>query len=285
MTGHYVPPHLRNRGGSIGNSPDQDKGGKALESGRYTVEDLATHYQTDASHGTLNRSSNDPSSISHILVFKYGHPEWPPKLYCKTNIDLLEHYSTTTATAETSNDLNTKDEARKKSAIPVFIAVRRDSFDFLGYHLITSVTILEPRSEALVSLLEAKFNRGKTTKERRPDQWKESLGMRWAVVTLEKDKTKAGEECGVVKISPKSVTERLNEMRLQDKERKENREIKVEKTGDHEPGSRTSSTESHVLIDAANDVQSDTWPLLSGALVDKTYIPVDFPEALEPEVC
>ncbi|KAI9788319.1 MAG: hypothetical protein M1816_007005 [Peltula sp. TS41687] len=228
MAGRYVPPHLRR---SIVNGPDHDKVEQPPpNSGEYTIEDLTCHYQTYGSHGTINRSEADPTHVTHILVFKEGHPEWPPNLYCKTNLDVLEHYystiTTITASSDTPDDKTDVggDEVRQKSSVPVFTAVGRHSFDFLGYYVITSVTFLEPRSEALVNLLEAKFNQGKS-KERRPDQWKGSLAMRWAVVMLEQDKAQIGKGCGVVKIPPKSVTERLQEMRLRDKEKERTKMI------------------------------------------------------------
>lgn len=259
----YVPPHLRKQTSSAGQDVGSTKEEMPERPESYTIQDLAAHYKADSEvHATLNRGAVDPTRPSHILLFYGAHPEWPPKFYCKTNIELLQQYPTAVASdGEASGNPSGTVPAQEETSVPVYVEVRPSKFEFLGYFTIVSATFLEPRSEALINLLETKFQRGDSTKARRPSTWKASLNLRWAIVTLEPDEARAGEECGVVKLPQMSVTEKLNELRMRDKEREDAQQP------------RKREKESDVVPDASDDAQSEARSLVSGSLVDKADKP------------
>ncbi|KAK5725887.1 hypothetical protein LTR15_004077 [Elasticomyces elasticus] len=108
------------------------------------------------------------------------------------------------------------------------------SFQFDGFYYVLHIAYLEPQSSDLVRMLEQKWSRidryGKVVmRERDHASWRESLGLRWAVVKFAKheeaDRQKGvprierlsdlteGARGGVVK---KSVNEMLKDMRLQE---------------------------------------------------------------------
>ncbi len=256
MAGRYVPPHLRNRGGSNDTGTSVGNREEHPGSGEYALQDLAHHYETEG-HNTLNSSMNDPTTITHILIFKSGHPDWPPKIYCKSNLDLLDGYR---APAGSDSNVRGSDQpaqdASVEPSVPVFVERRRDTFGFAGFYNVASISYLEPRSEALVALFETKFKRGESTKERRPELWKQSLGMRWAMVTLVPDDARAGERCGVVKPPPKSVTEQLEEMRLWDKERADASKTQATKAEALDPERQSSSSKVHGVAEDTDKTES-----------------------------
>ena len=109
------------------------------------------------------------------------------------------------------------------------------SFQFIGWYKVAKLSFLEPRSTDLVQMLEQKWSRqdrrtgAVKQKERDASKWEESLGLRWAVMKMEKDEIadkRSGElvverlpdmvEAGDVKQdgSRKTVNEMLAEMRL-----------------------------------------------------------------------
>ncbi|KAK5703904.1 hypothetical protein LTR97_002917 [Elasticomyces elasticus] len=110
----------------------------------------------------------------------------------------------------------------------------RRSLQFDGFYYVLHIAYLEPQSSDLVRMLEQKWSRmdryGKVVmRERDHASWRESLGLRWAVVKFAKheeaDRQKGvsrierlsdlteGARGGVVK---KSVNEMLKDMRLQE---------------------------------------------------------------------
>jgi len=56
------------------------------------------------------------------------------------------------------------------------------TFEFAGWVCITEVVHHEPYTPELIAMLERKFG----TNARSEDNWRKSLGMRWAVITVEK---------------------------------------------------------------------------------------------------
>ncbi|KAF2029219.1 hypothetical protein EK21DRAFT_113113 [Setomelanomma holmii] len=118
------------------------------------------------------------------------------------------------------------------SSIAIFAQKHRRlrSFKILGWHHISRLHLLEPRSTELVQMLQKKWETvnkyGKVqTRGRDADKWKSSMARRWAIVKFEKDE-QATETLGEPNIkrleddeaqrgAGKSVNEMLAEMRLE----------------------------------------------------------------------
>ncbi|KAL8825182.1 MAG: hypothetical protein Q9170_007893, partial [Blastenia crenularia] len=85
MSTRYIPPHLRSTSTTTPQAHNP--------SNSYTSLEIATrfHLSPQLKPGTLNASSEDPDTLSFILIFKDQHPDWPTKgeLLCKTNLHLL----------------------------------------------------------------------------------------------------------------------------------------------------------------------------------------------------
>ncbi|TCD65918.1 hypothetical protein EIP91_002033, partial [Steccherinum ochraceum] len=129
-----------------------------------------------------------------IVLFKDQHPDWtskPPRIFCKSNLDVLRNPATTDQT----------------QSFPTFEQVpfghKANLFEFSGYYRISGIKWLKPQSQELVDYLDKKFNpqptssgrskgfwKQSTPRERSSESWRESLGREWAVVELKKDNTK-----------------------------------------------------------------------------------------------
>ncbi|KAK7518654.1 uncharacterized protein IWZ02DRAFT_225382 [Phyllosticta citriasiana] len=116
-------------------------------------------------------------------------------------------------------------------AIAVFeqVGSRAGGLRFAGYHRLTRVQYLEPRSADLVRMLEQKWSipdkYGRVRQIRRDsDKWMQSLGYRWAVLKFEQDgeadatldppDVKVGGEREREMRPQRSVNEMLRELRL-----------------------------------------------------------------------
>ena len=101
------------------------------------------------------------------------------------------------------------------------------TFTFAGYHTITHVAILEPRSQELARMLEQKWTRTNSRtghsqyRQREGDKWQESFDRRWAVVKFQ-EVEEEGQKLVIERIEEeetegrerKGVNELLREMRL-----------------------------------------------------------------------
>lgn len=253
MASRYIPPHLRATSSQqsfpgASTAPGQ-QGGDDSPRGplHYSLEDLAAHYRVSEKQGTLNHADSDEGSISHILVYHDQHPDWPGKIFCKTNLNLLASYEQSlnqnisepapTANASQEQEDVSEDPSETEpahpptaptapSSIPVYTSSPRPhdannvAFSFNGYHHIRSITYLAPHSPELISMLERKFTGTEPGRHRVRSRasWAASLATPWAVVELALDEAKRDEGCGVVKVREKSVAERLEELRRRDRE-------------------------------------------------------------------
>ena len=247
MAGRYVPPHMRNKASSTGNEA-AGKFERKLEDG-YTLEEIANQFGSKQKTGTLN-SGIAEGALAFIVLFRDQHPQWPPQIFCKSNLHLLpaekdantigdiydsEAHPKAKGTsgnetyASNTNNGDAGEGTRSPSeSIPVFteeisapIDRRRQGrrFVFEGYYDITNVEYLAPRSKELIKMLDTKFS--KLQKERTPESWNISLSIKWAVVSLKKVE---GQEARnpmmpLKEIPVRGVTQMLEQMRLGKEER------------------------------------------------------------------
>ncbi|KAF6237259.1 hypothetical protein HO173_004728 [Letharia columbiana] len=217
MAGRYIPPHMRGSTGSSSAEKPMVKAERKPEDG-YTLEEIANQFSFDHKKklGTLNRASisveeEETPNLGLVIVFKDQHPEWPPKIFCKTYLFLLPKTETLPSTpitvfTEISNLRTSENQYHHEQR-----------FLYAGAHTITRIQYLMPRSPLLVKMLESKFTGPKN--ERSEEAWNKSLNMKWAVVDLSKVEE---EEQGISPMEPlkeikkKSVSEMLEEMRLRE---------------------------------------------------------------------
>jgi len=204
MSKAYVPPHLRD------GRAKQNISSEADADGLYSGHQIADHFATPDS-GTLGATSNT-NTLSRILIFKNQHPQYPPKIFVKTNLGLLFH---------TNGSGGIRSEILEESfQIPLFTQNKRsqgNTFEFFGWVNIKDVQRLQRNSPELVEMLTEKWKSGRPrrgwgsrgsdggpttttydadddairrrveeTRPRSESAWKSSLSVDWAVITLEK---------------------------------------------------------------------------------------------------
>ncbi|KAI4165304.1 MAG: hypothetical protein LQ342_001172 [Letrouitia transgressa] len=273
MASRYVPPHMRNKGETANGS---STGAQSKPPNDYSLAEICHQFDFISKPGTLNGKTNEGEEgsgketngeLAFILVFKDQHPEWPPKIFCKSNLHLLPSPATNPPQARESVLSNT-DEALKPTLddvgshippvsevkevcfdtktpfiplIPIFTQNLRTSqkkarFKFAGYRSISSITYLPPQSKELISMLDAKFT--PQSKTRSPESWHQSLDTMWAVVELlavsdaDTEVEKSNPMVPLKKLREESnrakgVNEMLAEMRLRD-EKGSSQEAKVD---------------------------------------------------------
>ncbi|KAL8696734.1 MAG: hypothetical protein Q9201_007508 [Fulgogasparrea decipioides] len=107
MASRYVPPHLRSKQQNSQqqhSSPSpQAKTKERNPSDGYTADEIANQFgcAPDTKVGTLNAAEADESKLAFVLVFKDQHPEWPPRIFCKSNLHLLTASASPTPTGGT----------------------------------------------------------------------------------------------------------------------------------------------------------------------------------------
>lgn len=245
----------------------------------YSVAEICHQFDFMSKPGTLNGKTNDGvegsdkdmnGELAFILVFKDQHPEWPPKVFCKSNLHLLPSAGTVPLQARESESSNANEALKptlngtephippehevKKVCfgtntpsiplIPIFTQVslarqEKARFKFAGYRSISSITYLPPQSKELISMLDAKFT--PQGKARSPGSWQQSLSTMWAIVELLEASganTEEGKSNPMVPLKKpreesnraKGVNEMLAEMRLRD-EKGSSQEARVDGSG------------------------------------------------------
>ncbi|KAL9612898.1 MAG: hypothetical protein Q9167_002531 [Letrouitia subvulpina] len=279
MAGRYVPPHMRNKGETANGS---STGAQLNHPNDYSLAEICHQFDSNSKAGTLNGETNDGEEragkdtnvkLAFILVFKDQHPEWPPKIFCKSNLHLLPSPATTPQQACESESSRTNEAPKPTlddaqldippvskvkvvcfdtktspiSLIPIFTqnsiaSQKKARFKFAGYRSISSITYLPPQSEELINMLDAKFTPQSRT--RSPESWQQSLNTMWAVVELLEvggADTEIGKSNPMVPLKKpreeskmaKGVNEMLAEMRLRD-EKGSSQEAKVDGLGKDE---------------------------------------------------
>jgi hypothetical protein len=174
----YVPPHLRNQGSTSPTSPTTTT---YQTYQTYTRQDLTSHFgcQVQNMH-TLCASTQAPERLTHILIFRGQHPEYPT-LFVHSNLQALQPLS--------SNGISARDRSQAPGFIPVFKQVPRGQrFEFNSWMRIGRIKQLAPHSAELKEMLGRKWK----NKGRDEDAWRESLSMPWAEVTLERVRPQPG---------------------------------------------------------------------------------------------
>jgi len=218
-----MPPHLRNQPPSSSPSPAE-----RTPNDGYTLEELAHQFDCKHKAGTLNSNAEkgidwDHSSLAFIVIFKAQHPHRPPKIFCKTNLNLLPA-SASAGAGDTANakengvhDNDAQDPSAEVSIplsapIPIFTQLTPHRFIFTDRHAITHISYLAPESKELGEMLDTKFS--PQNKKRLAESWKASLNLGWAVVGLERGEGEEGNPMGPVReVERMGVAERLAEMR------------------------------------------------------------------------
>lgn len=183
---------------------------------------------TDAPNSTLHSSSIEPGKLKYAILFADANPRWSPDkiIFAKSNLHLLlgaprkdsvtvdeePKPGTTSAEDAAGKEQQTPDQQSSAQdaepqtkphestiepnlgAIAMFeqTGSRAGGMRFIGYHKLTRVEFLEPRSADLVRMLEQKWSipdkYGHVRQIRRDsDKWLKSLGHRWAVLKFEDD--------------------------------------------------------------------------------------------------
>ncbi|KAF8067464.1 hypothetical protein FPV67DRAFT_1449113 [Lyophyllum atratum] len=166
----YIPPHRRNAG-----TPAT----LVLQGRRsaYTNEAIVSRLNLiDDSHWRTLRGQDD-TSLSAIIVPAHAHPDYhstPSQLFCHSNLCMLE--------GSIGNEYPVFESTRNAPGSPWARRFSRETFEFAGWVRIAEVVYHEPHTPELIAMLERKFG----NKARSEDNWRKSLHMRWAVVTVEK---------------------------------------------------------------------------------------------------
>lgn len=217
MPSTYVPPHMREAvAGDIGVSFNS----VSMNQREYSLREIQNQFgNTPSSVRTLNKSAS--GALSYILLFGDEHKDWPSQMFCKSNLHLLPE-DLAVPGAQHKND--------RWDIVEMYLVFeqladrtrRIAHFTFIGYHFITNIKYFEPHSPELVSKLGAKFRKQDgTASSRRKEAWEESLGMRWAVVELNRVpeevlKTRGLQNPMVPLKANKGVKEALEELRSRD---------------------------------------------------------------------
>ncbi|KAK7544281.1 uncharacterized protein J3D65DRAFT_13136 [Phyllosticta citribraziliensis] len=184
---------------------------------------------TDAVNSTLHSSSFESGKLKYAILFVDANPRWSSDkiIFAKSNLHLLpgapRKDSATVEEEQKPGSANAEDGADKEQqqtpdqqnpdqdaeaptkphestiepnlgAIAVFeqVGSRMGGMRFIGYHKLTRIQFLEPRSVDLVRMLEQKWSipdkYGHVRQIRRDsDKWLKSMGYRWAVLKFEDD--------------------------------------------------------------------------------------------------
>lgn len=217
----YIPPHMRrtlNTPTSSSNPHDQTS--ERDPATGYTSDEIATQFSCTTALSTLNSTDHDNNSLSFILVFAHQHPEWPPKIFCKSNLHLLpsppKHPDIDAKNAQPSASQETDTAPgspihNQGLSIPIFTQTQTQPPRFLyaGARALKSVTYVQPGSAELIRMLDMKFS--PLGKARTPEKWQASLSVQWAV--LEMGEVEGGKNPMVPLREGQGVVEMLRELR------------------------------------------------------------------------
>ncbi len=163
-----MPPHLRNQPPSSPPSPAE-----RTPNDGYTLEELARQFDCNHKVGTLNSDSEkgidwDHSSLAFVVIFKDQHPHWPPKIFCKTNLNLLPASAgagagdIANATENGVRDNDAQDPSEDVSIplsapIPIFTQLTPHRFIFTDHHAITHIIVEHTEAPRLDDMLGMRF--------------------------------------------------------------------------------------------------------------------------------
>ena len=191
----YVPPHMRKV-----QSDEQVTSSVADRPRAYDRNDIGLflNVQSIQIHTFTVSPPADPATdkgeLRGIVLYRNQHPDWDSshQVLCKSNLDILQDIGLAMPLSdESGSPMN--DMSPPKPVYPVFEqtkGVRKGRFSFAGWFRISSIEILEAHSPRLIDIFSRKLGVDGKESKRSVEGWRDSFSHPWAVVTLEKDKTR-----------------------------------------------------------------------------------------------
>ncbi|KAF3285493.1 hypothetical protein TWF970_010542 [Orbilia oligospora] len=93
----YIPPHLRHKLPDLSASaaatlkmttPEVVPEKKPFQRKTFTASEIYKHFGV-VHGGTINPSINNHKELAYILIFRNQHPQYPPKIFVKSNLELI----------------------------------------------------------------------------------------------------------------------------------------------------------------------------------------------------
>ncbi|KAF3309086.1 hypothetical protein TWF173_011452 [Orbilia oligospora] len=93
----YIPPHLRHKLPDLSASaaatlkmttPEVVPEKKPFQRKTFTASEIYKHFGV-VHGGTINPSINNYKELAYILIFRNQHPQYPPKIFVKSNLELI----------------------------------------------------------------------------------------------------------------------------------------------------------------------------------------------------
>ncbi|KAF3097472.1 hypothetical protein TWF706_007332 [Orbilia oligospora] len=198
----YIPPHLRHKLPDLSASaaatlkmttPEVVPEKKPFQRKTFTASEIYKHFGV-VHGGTINPSINNYKELAYILIFRNQHPQYPPKIFVKSNLELIFDNESQ------GNEINPLLEHLE---IPLFEEehqYRSKLFKFKSWVKIQKVERLEKGSEELVEMLTLKWRSdtprrsGFEMQEREKSRREEKLKKENAAITKMVEVGANGEE-------------------------------------------------------------------------------------------
>ncbi|KAK6537893.1 hypothetical protein TWF694_010791 [Orbilia ellipsospora] len=145
----YIPPHLRCK--QPVPAPPPSNVSHPLDQKLFTASEVSQHFGL-LHGGTVNPSINNHREIAYILIFLNQHPQYPSKIFVKSNLDLLFK------DAAQGSEMN---PLLRDLEIPLFEEEKGEYkyFKFKSWVKVSKAERLEKGSEALIDMLTLKWRR------------------------------------------------------------------------------------------------------------------------------
>ncbi|KAK6520734.1 hypothetical protein TWF506_000981 [Arthrobotrys conoides] len=198
----YIPPHLRHKlpdlsastaAASKMTTPEAVPEKKPFQRKTFTASEIYKHFGV-VHGGTINPSINNHKELAYILIFRNQHPQYPPRIFLKSNLELIFE------NASQGSEINPLLEHLE---IPLFEEehqYRSKLFKFKSWVKIQKVERLEKGSDKLVEMLTLKWRSdtprrsGFEMQEREKSKREEKLKKENATITKTVDVGTNGEE-------------------------------------------------------------------------------------------
>ncbi|EPS43865.1 hypothetical protein H072_2051 [Dactylellina haptotyla CBS 200.50] len=144
----YVPPHLRATQPVL--APQSPENSHPVYKHTFTASEVDQHFGV-VHGGTINSSINNHKELAYILIFLNQHPQYPPKIFIKSNLELVFK------DAAQGADMN---PILGGLEIPLFEeekAAGKRVFRFKSWVRVAKAERLEKGSEGLIDMLTAKW--------------------------------------------------------------------------------------------------------------------------------
>ncbi|KAF3902249.1 hypothetical protein AA313_de0203796 [Arthrobotrys entomopaga] len=145
----YIPPHLRCK--QPVPAPPPSDASHPLDQKLFKASEVSQHFGL-LHGGTVNPSINNHREIAYILIFLNQHPQYPSKIFVKSNLDLIFQ------DAAQGSEMN---PLLHDLEIPLFEEEKgqKKMFRFKSWVKISKVERLEKGSEELINMLTLKWRR------------------------------------------------------------------------------------------------------------------------------